>query len=205
MSWLAIFKCSQTKREEPKGKQNWSCQFVPELSQTIPFCSQGWRRGGGGGGGGVLSSSSSFLYFSASVIAVPFLCLGFCTSLGLRLEMTTLDAKGEEGEGEGGRWQIDILKSFTIYCGRGGKCEQVEETDWLSEIKGSLSSLNKKRRMFPHWSERDACCSFVWTHNVPVHRSDGDWEADLFSVTCCSMRCCIAICLFALQTNSHNA
>lgn len=41
--WLAIFKCSQTKRNKKrktKERQNWSCQFVPELSQTIPFCSQ---------------------------------------------------------------------------------------------------------------------------------------------------------------------
>lgn len=28
------------KRRKTKERQNWSCQFVPELSQTIPICSQ---------------------------------------------------------------------------------------------------------------------------------------------------------------------
>lgn len=47
---LGIFKCNHTKRKwkererrrkktKTKERQNWSCQFVPELSQTIPFCS----------------------------------------------------------------------------------------------------------------------------------------------------------------------
>lgn len=95
-----IFKCSQTKEEEGKKKQkskqkqrrgkNWSCQFVPELSQTIPFCS-------------LVGVSVSWQHLS--VVAFSFLS-------GL-LYVAGSEASNWQWE-EGGRWQIHTLKSFTI-------------------------------------------------------------------------------------------
>lgn len=183
MSWLAIFKCSQTKRRRrTKGKAKLKLSVCTWVVPNYPILQPGMERWGRKGRlGGVALSSSSRNYVSLPLSSQSHFCVW-----AFILYISTSTAWNDY---VGSRWQI--LKSFTIYCGRKGREREQVETDWPAA--------------FHLWIRRDVCFLTDLRGNhvvllcqltVFLCQSEG---ADLFSLTRCSiLRCCTAIYSFAL-------